>query len=123
MSRSVAEWIGKTDDTPVPARVRMRVFEKKGGRCHACTRRVSAGERWICEHIVALINDGENRERNLGVTCSNCLPAKNAADVSEKSLVARIAKKHLGIKRKSRPMPGTRASGIRKRMSGKVTKW
>ena len=102
MSRSVPEWIGKTDNTPVPDRVRIRVFDAKEGKCHSCGRKIRAGERWTCEHLVAIINGGANAERNLGLTCSLCLPAKNAADVAEKSKVADIRKKYLLPKPKSR---------------------
>ncbi len=104
MARSTNEWIGKTDDTPVPPRVRHRVFKAKGERCHRCTRLIdaAAGEAWTCEHLIALINGGENRERNLDVTCSWCLPIKNAADVAEKSRVYRKAAKNIGIRKPSR---------------------
>lgn len=104
MSRVVKEWIGKTDDTPVPPRVRARVFAAKGGRCHRCTRLIDAagGEAWTCEHMVALINRGQNRESNLDVTCSWCLPIKNAEDVAEKSRVYRKAAKNIGIRKPSR---------------------
>ena len=122
MTRSVQEWIGATDDTPAPPRVRLRVWEKEGGRCHACGRPIRVGEKWTMEHRVALINGGANAENNLCLTCCNCLPAKNAADVAEKSKVAKTRKNHLGIKRASRPMPGSKASGWKRKMSGEVVK-
>lgn len=100
MSRAVKEWIGATPDTAVPDRVRVRVFTAKDGRCHSCTRKIPAGEAWTCEHMTALVNGGENRERNLDVTCGWCLPAKNAADVAEKSKVYTKRKRHLGVKSK-----------------------
>lgn len=113
MNRSVDEWIGKTDDTPAPPRVRVRVFERCAGKCGQCGRKINAGEKWTLEHLVALINGGGNRESNLGVTCDWCLPAKNAADVAEKAITYRKKSKHLGIKKKSsRPLPG-----------GKDSKW
>lgn len=99
MSRAVPEWIGKTDDTPVPPRVRLRVFEAKDGKCHSCGRKIRPGERWTCEHLVALINKGQNRESNLDVTCDWCLPAKNAADVREKSHVRKRQARNIGIKK------------------------
>ncbi|WP_341893795.1 HNH endonuclease signature motif containing protein [Ferrovibrio terrae] len=111
MPRSVEEWVGKTDDTPVPPRVRLRVFEAMKGRCGICGRKVQAGDKWTCEHVKALINGGENREDNLGVTCSWCLPGKNADDVAEKSTTYRKRSKHAGIKKKSsRPLPGSKDS-------------
>ena len=98
MARSVPEWIGKTDDTKVPPRVRTRVFIAKDGRCHKCKRKVNAAvEPWTCEHLKSIGNGGPNRESNLGVTCSNCLPAKNADDAAEKKVVARKRAKHLGV--------------------------
>jgi len=119
--RSVAQWIGATPDTPVPPRVRLRVFEAKNGRCHACTRKILPGEEWVCEHLVAIINGGANAEHNLGLTCCNCLSGKNAADVAQKSLVYRKRAKHLGIKqRKGAPMAGCRASRWKRKLDGTV---
>ena len=120
MTRSVEEWQGKTDDTPAPPRVRLRVWERCKGLCGQCGRKINAGESWTLEHLKALVNGGANREANLGVTCGWCLPAKNAADVAEKAVVYRKRAKHLGIKPKGRPMDGSKASGWRKRFDGTV---
>lgn len=119
MSRSVPEWRGKTPDTAPPDRVRVRVFEAKGGKCHRCSRKIAAGERWTCEHMKALVNGGENRERNLDVTCDWCLPVKNAEDVAEKATVYRKRKKHIGIKKRS-TFACSRDSKFKKRMDGTV---
>lgn len=95
MSRAVTSWVGATDDTPVPPRVRIRVFDRFDQCCTICTRRIRPGETWTCEHVIALINGGANAESNLGVTCCNCLPDKNAADVAEKSSVYQKRAKHV----------------------------
>lgn len=97
MSRTVEEWVGKTDDTAVPPHVRLRVFDRCKGRCHKCTRKILVGEEWTCEHLIALINQGKNSESNLGLTCCNCLPEKNADDLAEKSGIYHKRAKHLGI--------------------------
>lgn len=111
--RTVAEWIGKTPDTMAPPRVRLRVLLRFDGRCYSCGRKI-IGSGWTCDHIVALINGGQNDERNLGPTCELCTPGKNKADVAEKSKVYRIKAKHLGLKPKgpSRwPPKGSRPFG------------
>lgn len=95
MARSVPEWIGKTDNTPAPPRVRVRVFERCGGKCGQCGRKIRPGEGWTLEHLIALINGGRNAESNLGVTCDWCLPAKNAADVAEKAKTYAVRSKHV----------------------------
>jgi 5-methylcytosine-specific restriction enzyme A len=87
MPRSVEEWIGKTDDTPAPPRVRLRVFERAQGVCACCTRRIEAGQRWEADHVVAIINGGANRESNLQLLCEWCHDAKTKRDVREKSVI------------------------------------
>jgi len=120
MTRSVKEWIGRGADSQVPPRVRLRVFEKFGRACNGCGRELRPGDRWICDHEVALINGGENREANLRPLCAWCNPGKTAADVAEKSITQRKRLKHAGIKlrTKSPPMIGTIASGWKHRLDG-----
>ena len=96
--RSLPEWIGATLDTPIPPRVRLRVFEAHGGVCHISGRKIRAGEKWEADHVIALINGGENRETNLAPALSDKHKAKTRADVRQKSDVARKRQKHLGIK-------------------------
>lgn len=118
MPRKVPPWKGKTPDSKVPPRVRLRVFERFDGRCHRCGRRVNAGEKWTLEHLVAIVNGGPNEEPNLTVTCGWCLPQKNAADVAEKARIAAKRQKHMGIvdgpKMQGRPFDATRKSFERK---------
>ena len=48
-----------TDDTPVPPRVRARIFEAYGGICQCgCTRKIAAGEAWEVDHYVAADRGG-----------------------------------------------------------------
>src|SRR5262245_61418378 len=119
--RGVPEWIGLSDDSQVPPRVRLRVWALYDGRCHKCTRKIQTGEPWTCEHLIALCNGGANREKNLGLTCKNCLPVKNASDVAEKSKVARIRKRHLGIRTRSR-FACSKSSPFKKKLDGRVVK-
>lgn len=95
--RSVPEWIGATPDTPIPPRVRLRVFEAYGGVCYLSKRKIRAGDKWEAEHVIALANGGENRERNLAPALVEPHKAKTANDVAIKAKTDRIRKKHLGI--------------------------
>jgi len=96
MSRSVPEWIGATPDTPIPPRVRLRVFEAHGGVCHIAKRKILGGEAWDCDHVIALINGGENRESNLAPALRDRHREKTADDVALKSKTQRTRLKHLG---------------------------
>lgn len=107
MSRAVEEWRGKSDDAPIPARVRLRVFERHHGVCHISGRKIAAGEAWDCDHVVALINGGENRESNLAPALREKHREKTAEDMAIKSKTYRQRAKHLGIWPKSkRPLKG-----------------
>jgi 5-methylcytosine-specific restriction protein A len=122
LARSVPEWVGKTDDSPVPARVKLRVFLAFGGRCQCgCGRRIGPGEPWECDHTVALVNGGENRESNLRPLLAQHHKTVTVADLAEKSKVARTAKKHLGLKKRSR-FPGSRDSAFKKKLDGTVVR-
>lgn len=110
MSRSVPEWIGKTPDTPVPPRVRLRVFEAYGGICYLSGIKIRPGDKWDLEDKIALINGGENRESNKAPALKDKHKEKTARDVAEKSMIARKRSKHLGIEKPKRgfqkPPPG-----------------
>lgn len=114
--RSVEEWIGATPDTPIPPRVKLRVFEAHGGRCHISGRKIRPGEPWDCDHVIALVNGGQNRESNLAPALRDKHREKTAADVRQKSIDRRKRAKTLGIKPKSRLTHPT----LKRRFDGSV---
>jgi 5-methylcytosine-specific restriction protein A len=116
MSRAVDEWIGKDDDTPVPPRVKARVFAAHDGICYLSKRKILAGEPWECDHVIAIINGGENRESNLAPALKDKHRAKTDSDMDTKSKIARQRLKHLGQWPKSRGFN----SKLTKGMDGKV---
>jgi 5-methylcytosine-specific restriction endonuclease McrA len=120
MSRSVDEWIGKTNDSPIPHRVRVRVFERHNGVCHLSGRTIRAGEAWDCDHIIALANGGRHAESNLAPALRDKHKLKTAQDVREKSIVYRKKAKNLGLKKAKHAMPGSKASKFKKLMNGQV---
>lgn len=121
MARELPEWIGKTDDSPIPDRVKVRVFEKYGGRCYLSGIRLTPGT-WEIEHIIAIINGGENRESNLApVSKGKVHREKTREDVKIKAITYRKKKAHIGLRKKSR-FPGSKDSPWRKKIDGTVVK-
>ena len=124
MPRTVPEWIADHDDQAIPPRVRARVFERHNGICHITKRKIRAGEAWDCDHVIALCNGGSHCESNLAPALKDAHKEKTKADSALKKKIARTRAKHLGIHKPSgRPLAGTKASGIRKRMNGDVERW
>lgn len=118
MARNVAEWIGKDDNARAPKRVRDRLLARHTA-CYLCSRPFVAGEKIEFDHIVALINGGENRETNLRPVHAKCHRAKTARDVAEKVRVSAKRQKHLGIvdppKMQGRPFDTTRKAHNRRK--------
>ena len=123
MNRKVEEWRGRTDDTPVPPHVRARIFDACDGVCQLSGRRIRAGERWELDHVVALVNGGEHREYNLVPVLCAYHRQKTAGDVKTKSKNYHKRAYHLGIKRRrGRPIMGSKSSGWKKCLDGRVVK-
>ena len=121
MSRSTAEWIGKTDDTAIPPRVRLRTYDKANGCCEVCGRKLGPKDKWQADHITALINGGANRESNLRCICDWCHKPKTAEDVAIKAKTYAVRSKHVGIKKRS-GFQTNKNGAFKKRMDGSVVK-
>jgi 5-methylcytosine-specific restriction protein A len=121
--RSLPEWIGATDDSKVPNRVRVRVFERFYGVCHVSGRKIRPGEAWDLDHVVPLIHGGEHREHNLAPVLKDPHREKTKIEMQEKSRVYHKKAKHIGLKLKQgRPFPGSKNSKWKKMMNGKVVR-
>jgi 5-methylcytosine-specific restriction endonuclease McrA len=124
MSRTVPEWIGKTDDAKIPARVRDRIYWKNEGYCMKCSRLLIRGQ-WDCDHIVPLILGGRHRESNLQPLCDvPCHSDKTKLDVKLKAKVARVRMKAIGIRttRKKIQSPGFRRAEPQRSASRQLEK-
>ena len=100
IGRSVPEWVAKTPDEKIPPRVRLRIWERYHGICHLTGRKIMVGDKWEMDHIVALTNGGEHRESNLAPALWHAHRAKTRDDVAQKSRVASVKAKHIGLRNK-----------------------
>ena len=99
MARSVTEWLGKTDDSPIPKSVQLRVFERSQGHCTLCSLKIEAGQEWHCDHRIPLKDGGEHRETNLQAAHASCHRWKTGRENSERAAVTRKRAKHIGVTR------------------------
>ena len=106
--RSVKEWIGKTDNAPIPQRVRLRILDRYIGICAECRRPLRSGHTEF-DHIISLINGGGHREFNLQPLCNiPCHKEKTRQDVAVKSKNYARRAKHVGIRKAKHPISGWR---------------
>jgi len=118
--RKVPEWIGKTPDSKVPPRVRLRVFEAHSGICALSGRKITAGDKWDLDHKQALANGGEHRESNLQPAIREEHRKKTAEDVRMKAKDRRIRSKHLGIHKSKSTLDGSKGSKWKRKVDGTV---
>jgi hypothetical protein len=93
--RSVPEWIGKTPDTQIPARVKLRIKARANNRCQSCKILVRGGGEF--DHRPALINGGENRESKIEFLCRNCHVQRTKEDMALKSRSAKTQRSVAGF--------------------------
>ena len=109
--RSAVEWHGKTPDSKVPPRVRLRIWERENGMCHLSGRKILSGDAWDLDHKIAMANGGLHCEGNLFPALRDKHKEKTKADVAEKAKVAAVAKKHIGA---DRPAGNIKSAGFAK---------
>lgn len=118
IGRKVPEWIGATNDTPPPPRVRKRVFDAYGGVCQESMRPIGPGDGWQADHIIPVGLGGENRESNLQPVLVDAHKVKTRRDKAQIAKANRVRKAHLGIATHKRPIPGSRNTKFKKRIDG-----
>lgn len=102
-------------------RDRARIFAKHDGQCHLCGGKITVGERWEVSHDTPLELGGADDDSNMAPAHYKCHRAITAeVDIPRIAKAKRREAIHTGAKRTSRPIPGSRASGLRKRMNGEV---
>ena len=86
-------------------------------------RKIMPGDKWALDHVLPLSMGGAHAESNLQPVLEIAHREKTKQDVAALAKARRLAAKHAGIeRRKSRPMPGSRASGLKKKFSGEVVR-
>ncbi len=103
------------------------LFLRQDGRCPECDQKlmIKGGQPvFVDEHVNPLWRGGTNELKNREMWCAACTKPKTAAEATQRAKALSVRDKHIGAKKtKGRPIPGSKASGQRKRMSGKVEKW
>lgn len=118
--RTTPEWIAKHPDQSVPPRVRLRVFERCGGRCHISGRKIGPADKWDLEHIVPLADGGEHREGNIAPALIDEHKKKTSREATQRAKERRVRQKHLGIHKTRFPMRGGKNSRFKKKIDGTV---
>lgn len=107
----------------ITAAMRVRIFDAAGGVCCLCDLPIDPQkQRWIVEHVKPLWLGGGDDEGNMRPAHQDCAVAKTAREAAARAKTARVRARHLGIRRRHRPLPGGRNSPWKKKISGEVVR-
>lgn len=122
MPRTVPEWIGATDNTPPSAACKRRILDRQDNKCASTGMEFTPQDPPFFDHKVPVWLGGENRESNLQAIRGEPHQRKTSAEATVRSKVNANRDRHLGLKKTRRPMPGSKASGWKKKMNGEVVR-
>lgn len=121
MARKVSEWIGKTDDTAIPDRVKLRILDRQGFECALTGVAFGPKLKPEFDHAIPLRMGGENRESNLQALINVAHKTKTADDRKDIAKSDRIRKARMGIKATSKAtMPGSKNHKFKRKIDGTV---
>ncbi|CAO4179071.1 HNH endonuclease [Methylorubrum populi] len=119
------EDVGTTRRKPLTPSQKLELYEAQGGICPLCTLPMRPGKRLIDEHLRSLGLGGTNDFGNRAIVHEACAQAKTHGPEGD---LARIAdaksqkRSILGFEKPRRPMPGSKASGLKRGFDGQVTR-
>ncbi len=99
---------------------KLAAWDRADGNCADCGRKIFPGDGPEYDHIVALEHGGSNEPGNCQVLCVWCHKPKTRADMKVTVRGRKARARHAGADKPKRPMPGSRASGLKKRLDGTV---
>lgn len=97
--------------------------------CHCgCKQTIDpARQRWRADHSARWSDGGRDTPQNLWPILEACDAGKDGKAAKDTKIIAhgkRASAKMYGYRKaKGRPLPGTKRSGLRKRMNGTVERW
>lgn len=107
------------------AKTKEAAARRASGKCEECGRRLLYGEaQYEFDHVVPIGLGGLSDDGNIRVVCKSCHLAKTTkVDVPAIAKAKRNFRRAAGIKKtRGRPIPGSRNSPWRKKISGVVEK-
>lgn len=103
-----------------PRKVKAQAILRANGCCEECGAKLKVGEADV-DHVLPDALGGEPVLSNARVLCKVCHRGKTTDDIGRIRKADRARDKHTGALRTAyRPIPGSKASGLRKRMDGTV---
>lgn len=117
-TKNLKEWVGRTPEAMPGQTVLLRLYAKQNEICACgCGQVMNLNRDKVdCDHIMALIDGGDNRESNLQLLLHACHKLKTSAEASARSEERRHkAKAFTALRNQPGTLPGARIKYSRAR--------
>lgn len=107
-------------------KTKAQAFERSGRRCEMCGVNLRDGAKKQFDHRQPDFYKGSNHLENCQVLCVPCHGLKCKDEAPQMAKSRRMIRKAAGVRARKltgKPLAGTKASGLRKRMNGDVETW
>lgn len=107
MPRKLGPWCGKTDDSAVPVKVKLRILERQRNSvgipvCPDCGQPIRPGQGVEYDHAIPLIDGGKHDELNLrAIHRKPCHAAKTSREATERAERRATVSSHYGLRKPS----------------------
>lgn len=105
---------------------RARIFEAAGGICHICGERIDGTrEAWDADHVIPYAltrDDSDDNLRPAHERCHRGAASKTSDDQAVIAKAKRVAAKHSGAHKSTSVIPGSRASGWKRKIDGTIVR-
>ena len=99
-------------------RRRAAILAANENTCHICEGKIGVGDAWDADHVIPLEISGDDSDGNLAPAHIACHRAKSKGDVRQIAKAKRVKAKHEGAYRPKATLPGGKASGWKRKISG-----
>jgi 5-methylcytosine-specific restriction protein A len=90
---------------------RADLFLEQDGICHICEGKIGVGEAWDVEHPDPLAMTGIDDAMNRKLAHRKCHKTKTADDLANIAKAKRRQRRHIGVKKSGRTIPGRKFDG------------
>ena len=120
--RTVEEWHGKTDDSAIPERVKLRIIERQNNKCAITGQTFRAGDKIHFDHRTPLWLGGKNAESNLQAILEAPHIAKTKTEATVRAKINRIKSKALGIRKPKSSFATNKDGQWKRKLNGETVR-
>lgn len=104
-------------------RTKLQAWDRAGGKCEDCGRKLHVGDVREYDHRIPCEMGGDNSPGNCVLLCGPCHARKTATvDAPAIAKSRHVRARHVGAKTARNPLPGSKGSKWKRKISGEVVK-